>query len=491
MTKTLLFKQDFTLYPPAHQSHITFAIHVPEGMTAFGVSFSFSPILETDKGAMRRALDKEGLTQDRVEDLDGFRNLLTLSINDSRGFRGAHHSFNDHQEILIKSDAASEGFLAGPVTSGTWEVILSNHGIFSDQVRGSLEVWGEHAQALQQRPAPLAQARMSRKVGKNRDRDWMQPLKDTTIELHAHTVHSDAVQTTQELLTSAAELGLEWLAITDHNTISALVEPQAYQTYPIGVNIIPGIEYTTFFGHFLVHGPLEVIQLNWTEVNLGNVEAYFRALKDRGVLITIAHPYDVGNPYCTGCRFDFPLRNYDFIDTIEVWNETDPHSKAKNRHAYTLWQELLKAGMEMNASFGRDWHGPRPYSILPMTHILIPAQASRADILASLDLGRTYVTCGPTLDWHINHVYQIGDRIPASELIWHHQLRIDGIQTGDSVKLWNDQEVLMTLPIQADGTFDIEVDLAIAKGRLMRLEVWNTADEVILFTNPIYGTPTE
>ena len=39
-------------------------------------------------------------------------------------------------------------------------------------------------------------------------------------DLHAHTVHSDGALTVPELAVLAVERGLDFLAITDHNTIS-------------------------------------------------------------------------------------------------------------------------------------------------------------------------------------------------------------------------------------------------------------------------------
>ncbi len=39
-------------------------------------------------------------------------------------------------------------------------------------------------------------------------------------DLHAHTVHSDGVLTVPELARFAVERGLDFLAVTDHNTIS-------------------------------------------------------------------------------------------------------------------------------------------------------------------------------------------------------------------------------------------------------------------------------
>ena len=44
------------------------------------------------------------------------------------------------------------------------------------------------------------------------------------IDLHVHTNHSDGTFTPREALTLASRLGLAAVAITDHDTTSALAE---------------------------------------------------------------------------------------------------------------------------------------------------------------------------------------------------------------------------------------------------------------------------
>ena len=51
-------------------------------------------------------------------------------------------------------------------------------------------------------------------------------------DLHTHTVHSDGALTVDELARFAAESGLDFIAVTDHNTISHHRElPQAARRY--------------------------------------------------------------------------------------------------------------------------------------------------------------------------------------------------------------------------------------------------------------------
>jgi predicted metal-dependent phosphoesterase TrpH len=64
------------------------------------------------------------------------------------------------------------------------------------------------------------------------------------IDLHAHTNHSDGKDTPTELVQNAAKVGIEILAITDHDTVSGWDEAiTAAQSH--GLGLIPGIEVST------------------------------------------------------------------------------------------------------------------------------------------------------------------------------------------------------------------------------------------------------
>ncbi len=62
-------------------------------------------------------------------------------------------------------------------------------------------------------------------------------------DLHTHTVHSDGVMTVPELARFAAGRGMDYIAVTDHNTISHHAElPAAAAVH--GITLIPGQEVT-------------------------------------------------------------------------------------------------------------------------------------------------------------------------------------------------------------------------------------------------------
>ena len=74
----------------------------------------------------------------------------------------------------------------------------------------------------------------------------------TRIDLHAHTVHSDGTLTPTELVERAHEKGLRGLAVTDHDTTTALPEAHAAGA-ALGVEIFDGCEITARMPAGVVH----------------------------------------------------------------------------------------------------------------------------------------------------------------------------------------------------------------------------------------------
>lgn len=77
-------------------------------------------------------------------------------------------------------------------------------------------------------------------------------MKFQRAELHNHTTESDGSLNVEELLQWGEMQGYEVLAITDHNTCSGHRKAEhCIQKKQLSLNLIKGIEITTFYGHIL------------------------------------------------------------------------------------------------------------------------------------------------------------------------------------------------------------------------------------------------
>ena len=78
------------------------------------------------------------------------------------------------------------------------------------------------------------------------------PKPRTGADLHVHTTHSDGACSPCEIIVAAARANLAAVAITDHDTVSALAvaRPEAVRW---GVELVAGVEWTAFFEEREVH----------------------------------------------------------------------------------------------------------------------------------------------------------------------------------------------------------------------------------------------
>jgi len=72
------------------------------------------------------------------------------------------------------------------------------------------------------------------------------------IDLHAHTTASDGALGPVELVRLAKRQGLSVLAVTDHDTLAAIPEAQG-EGERVGLQIVPGVEVTTYVGDLEIH----------------------------------------------------------------------------------------------------------------------------------------------------------------------------------------------------------------------------------------------
>lgn len=72
------------------------------------------------------------------------------------------------------------------------------------------------------------------------------------IDLHMHTTASDGASSPKELVEKCAELGLEVIAVTDHDNTTAVEEVEKFGR-EMGVKVVPGIEISTYRGEAEYH----------------------------------------------------------------------------------------------------------------------------------------------------------------------------------------------------------------------------------------------
>lgn len=216
------------------------------------------------------------------------------------------------------------------------------------------------------------------------------------FEMHTHTLHSDGTFTVEELCRAAKEMDFDGIAITDHNTVAPyeqLTPELEKRTLPV----VRGIEWTTFFGHMLVLGSDRYV--DWRFATPHDLDNYLREIHRQNGIVGIAHPFALGSPFCTGCYWQFNVKDWEQIDYIEIWSEAFPQLDPINARALQWWTDLLNRGFRIAATQGRDWHGhSNKRENMSATYLGVEDGVVNTETAKeALRRGRSFVTCGPGL----------------------------------------------------------------------------------------------
>ncbi|MER7892042.1 CehA/McbA family metallohydrolase [Micromonospora sp. NPDC094482] len=299
--------------------------------------------------------------------------VLDLGCVGPAGFRGWSGGARD--SYTVAADWATPGYLPGELEPGEWQVLLRLHRIPPDGL--SYEVTATTSASAPPEPSvppapPRPQRPPRRSLPEVNGRRWL------AGDLHAHTVHSDGASTIDELAALAAGRGLDFLAVTDHNTVSHHPWlPAASARYDI--TLVPGQEVTTDRGHANVFGPV-----GWVDFRQPPDE--WAAAADRGGgLMSVNHP--LGGD----CAWRQPLSTPTRL--AEIW-----HSGWWDRTwgAPLAWARAWRP--DVVPIGGSDYHRPgddaAPGS--PTTWLLVDDdQPTGTAVLDALRAGRTAVSADP------------------------------------------------------------------------------------------------
>ena len=174
-------------------------------------------------------------------------------------------------------------------------------------------------------------------------------------ELHNHTDQSDASLTCHDLIEYMLSDRVDCFAITDHNTISGhQIIQRLINDGHCPISFIKGMEYTTYYGHILCFSLEEYVP--WEDIDFHKPELLFKAIRAKGAVAGIAHPFSYGDPFARGCRFDMTVHDYSVVDFIEIFNDLEPLHEV-NGKGLQMWEELIHNGQHIAATCGMDLHG--------------------------------------------------------------------------------------------------------------------------------------
>jgi hypothetical protein len=395
-----------------------------------------------------------------------YPNQVSLSLFDSNGSRGARHN-NPDQSIRLTHHTASKGYLPGTLLPGEWDVVLDTHRILGDDFTYTITV------TLSEEEVP-DDAPIDHTPGTTVDRGpgWYRG------DLHSHTNHTDGKLDVAELAQYARDFKLDFLALTDHNTVSPLAEFYSYANDDLVT--IGGMELTTYYGHCLALGTSEWQE--WRLVKGLTMPDLAQRIMDSGAFYVIAHPRSIGDPRCTGCRWEFDDMMPGNAPAVEVWNGL---WNERNAEGVALFYEWLNAGHRMVCTAGTDLHAyPRGNIRGAAVNVVYAEHYSAEGILAGLRKGNSYLSAGPMIEMKLSdengNVARIGDTLPGSNVSYN--ITVSEFEPGDTLRVIADGTVVET--ITPDGSHSMSGRYA--PNRWMTFEVHDKAGDMRLITNPVF-----
>ena len=355
---------------------------------------------------VRYAFDEDA---DQIIDL-GLFDPRGAAFMAGEGFRGWSGSARRH--VVLTETAATPGYLPGPILPGRWHVILGLYRIATSGCACTVEVTlsdepGDltalcHAEQSEASPATeegmATQRRRGAEEEESSDRSPLRlrgsalPSSESPAwfagDLQSHTHHSDARGSVADMAVEARARGLDFVAITDHNTISQQTHLAAHSGPDL--LLLPAQEVTTNYGHLNAWGAAGWLDFRArSDADMARIIAEGRR---RGLLVSANHPRAGDCPWTYS--LDLPF------DCFEVWNGT---WSADNARSLALWDGLLRGGRRVVAVGGSDHHLPDPGENLspepgglgqPTTWVCAERLDTEA-ILAAVRAGHVFIAASP------------------------------------------------------------------------------------------------
>lgn len=280
----------------------------------------------------------------RHDDLSA-QNILDWGLEDASGFRG--WGGGNTEPAIVGVDRASRSYVPGPIAAGTWRVVVGKAKVVELPASYHVEVVLRTEATLPAQPErtpfvdPGALATGARFYAG---------------DFHVHSRESgDAHPTLDEIATAASSAGLDFVAVSDHNTHTTLDFFVDAQSRHPNVLFVPNVEFTTYAGHANA-----IFATSWVNHRIGvegvTIEDAIAAYDAQGALFSLNHPaLDIGDQ-CIGCAWAHTLAP-DAIDAVEiVTTSSNVVRLGFVAPAIAQWDALCDTGRHVIPIGGSDDH---------------------------------------------------------------------------------------------------------------------------------------
>ncbi len=310
-----------------------------------------------------------------------------LGIFDPNGFRGA--SGGNKSSFTISKTDATPSYLPGPIVPGRWYLLIAVPNIRPNVISHyTADIFFETTPVIQSfSNGPL-------RTGPA----WYRG------DLHMHTGHSDGTCPSQDgkpvpcpvfvTAEAAVRRGLDFIAVTDHNTISQYDALRELQPYFDQLLFIPGREITTFQGHANVFGITRFVDYRIGTHDVPSMNTIAQQVHRLGGIISINHPNAPTGEICLGCGWHpNPPADLHLFSAIEAVNGGALHGPYSG---VSFWEQQLSDGYQIPAIGGSDnhhgaWPVSHPDSVGIPTTVVYAQDLSVPAILDGIRYGHVFI----------------------------------------------------------------------------------------------------
>ncbi|WP_082596545.1 CehA/McbA family metallohydrolase [Sphingomonas sp. Root241] len=322
------------------------------------------------------------LTYDKVD-----KTVVDMGVWDPERFRGWSGGTRDR--FTLSPSDATPGYLPGTLPAGRWQLMLgvpnaraNSHAAY--RVTVDFDRAGSTHASDRIADAPL-----------NPAPGWYRG------DLHMHDANSDGSCASQSgkrvpcplfrTVEAAARAGLDFAAVTDHNTVAHFGGLRELQPWFDRTLLIPGTEITTFGGHANIFGERRFVDFR-VGAAVPDIAALTRDVAAAGAILSINHPALPSGEACMGCGWTWPDTDWSRVTAIEAVNGTIASGPLAG---IGFWYARLNEGRRLTGIAGSDNHDPdAPQGKAPIgrpTTVVHAPELSMAGILAGIRAGNVFI----------------------------------------------------------------------------------------------------
>jgi len=393
--------------------------------------------------------------------------------------------------FTVSSVDATPSYLPGPVAPGQWTLLLGVPNLrMSAEASYTAQVYFSRGLAAADEPEVL---RLPLRTGAG----WYRG------DLHMHSAHSDGSCANQSAVSvpcplymtvqAAAARKLDFIAVSEHNTVSHASALREMQPYFSKLLLMPGREITTFTGHANMFGTVAPLDFRIAAGPAG-WDGLLEAAAQLHGLVSVNHPGAPTGEICMGCGWSnhADLRK---VQAVEAVNGTDADTLTSG---IPFWQAQLQRGLHPTAIGGSDNHraGAGSNSVGTPTTVVYAPELSQVAILDGIRAGHVFVDVSGTADRLLEFTASsggqkamMGDALAAAAGARIHFTVHVTHADGATIGLVMDGSAADLLPQRDIGSTDALHDFnwdSDGQPHWIRAEVRDARGHLLLLGNPIY-----